>query len=854
MPNPKQSGQPSGGMFQKYTGEQINQIPEGYVQGMGAMGQAYASIGQSIGKGIEGAAQVYMQTKANEAKIQGQLAPYLANTTSAVQQGLQSGTLVKDPNGKVGINEAAGIKPGMVDQYKLDFYNATGGDINNLTGSDLTKVSESFKSAQEIAKQDADRLKSSLDAKLTTAKIADLESKAAERERGAKAVNLLMQNIGNGIQTANSYNAGTNNNATPTVAGSVPTQQAPEVNTAGAFSQYVNQGTGTFGQPTTKPGQLPSYAGFAGYNASTQTSQQAPGQPSKPTQQLVKPSYLGFEEGAKATGVLQSEAGTGRAEYAKFVMQTSPTVPEMGRPTEQTGYGVRIDGTKKGAGWQGEIPTADGGVMTEKSIGVQIGGKEVLVPAITPNTTEAQKNYLASGANLIADSQAGKPIAKQIINDAVAHATPLIQQGKSPFAPAPNEPSPVKQAQAAAPTKAPVPVTESVVPPVAPTQTALQRVQALNSQRVNLIKERDAAVSEAVANSQSMMQLSMAVAQTPSTAAFGKLSFDYYSSLPDQIAKQYDSKLKLVDEQIKGIQTEESIKADTVKAGQSEIKAAQEAAKIEEDVLSAKEKDIAGHPNIGVMSWRFKDLSRIDRVDMGVANLSLAEINEVRSQYEGFVKAQGFLATLDDTLKARERGDQDYLARFRITSDSLDNWAKAQLADIFGVATFRKAIVSGGNFSDSDRIFVQKAIAYLNSIDPIDNNEVYRAKVNAVARFVNAMYMDGFKSKDYDFDPKVVEKTIATLRSKGLNDKADETQKSLDEINKFNKRFNLKPNSAGTSNFDDVQAARKELEEGVFNSKAAKAIPNTWEYVDQDGTKKVADIERSRSKYFIKSK
>jgi hypothetical protein len=39
-------------MFSRYSGEQVQQIPAGYAEGMGAMGRAYQSIGQSIGQGF----------------------------------------------------------------------------------------------------------------------------------------------------------------------------------------------------------------------------------------------------------------------------------------------------------------------------------------------------------------------------------------------------------------------------------------------------------------------------------------------------------------------------------------------------------------------------------------------------------------------------------------------------------------------------------------------------------------------------------------------------------------------------------------------------------------------------------
>jgi hypothetical protein len=74
--------------FQKYQGEQVQQIPAGYVEAMGSMGKAYASIGQSIAGGIVEKSK----RDDEEAKLRGALLPYLKNDprTAGVEQGLQA--------------------------------------------------------------------------------------------------------------------------------------------------------------------------------------------------------------------------------------------------------------------------------------------------------------------------------------------------------------------------------------------------------------------------------------------------------------------------------------------------------------------------------------------------------------------------------------------------------------------------------------------------------------------------------------------------------------------------------------------------------------------------------------------
>ena len=86
-------------------------------------------------------------------------------------------------------------------------------------------------------------------------------------------------------------------------------------------------------------------------------------------------------------------------------------------------YGLRPNGTPKGPGWLGPLPHVGGGVSTELSIGVNLDGKEQLIPALVPTLTQDEINHLLGG---------GSP-TEAIVNKAVAHAQPLLAAGKSPF-------------------------------------------------------------------------------------------------------------------------------------------------------------------------------------------------------------------------------------------------------------------------------------------------------------------------------------------------------------------------------------------------------------------------------------
>jgi len=93
---------------------------------------------------------------------------------------------------------------------------------------------------------------------------------------------------------------------------------------------------------------------------------------------------------------------------------------------------LRPDGTPKGNGWLGVLPVTypDGktGVATEYSVGVKIGGKDVIIPTLIPTLTpEEQKLMLESVI-----PQKGK-VPQAILMKAVEFAAERLRQGLSPF-------------------------------------------------------------------------------------------------------------------------------------------------------------------------------------------------------------------------------------------------------------------------------------------------------------------------------------------------------------------------------------------------------------------------------------
>ena len=91
-------------------------------------------------------------------------------------------------------------------------------------------------------------------------------------------------------------------------------------------------------------------------------------------------------------------------------------------------FGLRVDGTKKGVGFLGLLERPDGKVSTEISIGIELDGKEVLMPTLVPTLTKKEIKTLLS-----LPEGGVKDIPEEIIEKAVQHAGDRIREGKSPF-------------------------------------------------------------------------------------------------------------------------------------------------------------------------------------------------------------------------------------------------------------------------------------------------------------------------------------------------------------------------------------------------------------------------------------
>ena len=146
--------------------------------------------------------------------------------------------------------------------------------------------------------------------------------------------------------------------------------------------------------------------------------------------QGAKPKAKGGEIGRRAEG--------GPVEKGKPYL-VGEEGPEVVVPKEdgtvipnKGGFGLREDGTRKGNGWLGPLQMKGGKTATEISMGVEINGKDFLIPSMVPTLNRKEVDYLLNQDEL-SPAMWETPIGKSIFRKAVDHAKKRLSNGESPF-------------------------------------------------------------------------------------------------------------------------------------------------------------------------------------------------------------------------------------------------------------------------------------------------------------------------------------------------------------------------------------------------------------------------------------
>lgn len=122
--------------------------------------------------------------------------------------------------------------------------------------------------------------------------------------------------------------------------------------------------------------------------------------------------------------------------------QVRPDLADLQAPagsSDPSTWDKREDGSQKGNGWLGLLKRPDGGVSSEISVGVNIGGKEQEIPLIVPSLTRSEVTTLLSSDPK--DPSFFSSLPDSIKRKAIDFARNRISKGESPFASTSDSPS-----------------------------------------------------------------------------------------------------------------------------------------------------------------------------------------------------------------------------------------------------------------------------------------------------------------------------------------------------------------------------------------------------------------------------
>ena len=482
-------------------------------------------------------------------------------------------------------------------------------------------------------------------------------------------------------------------------------------------------------------------------------------------------------------------------------------------------------------------------------------------PAVSAALTAGTAAKQSADGVAVETGAAPEPKISAALAAGTAPAAPKQPAAKAPaMAPA----IPAAPKQPAAPAAAPAPAAPAPAPaaaaPAAPVTYDVPAKAAEVAEKMKAVEIKRTAVRTKFATQRVATEGEIAASRANVLAAAprNKVGLDLASSTAafnerrlKSIADAEDRETKAIDaeaEAIKSDFTNYQAAATAARQGRTEERLNKQATleNKKAEVAAAKAADdktidlVQGYPTIGIwtaIGSQMTDPNTGKKVDpalvAGIPRIGDAQRNNIIETNVGYGSAQGFLLKMDDILRDRRASDNDIRDRFRLTAGNMKGYFEAELASVFGVATFRKAIVSGGNFSDADREFVKSAITYLNTAAADMSSEDLKSSVDALSGFINAMYQRQMEYNGMRYAPDVAAKQAESLRQYGDASGADALDTQAKRAGEFYNRFNIK---IGTSSYSpefkaSVDAARSTLwnamkKRGVDTSKFEDSAPN----------------------------
>jgi hypothetical protein len=232
---------------------------------------------------------------------------------------------------------------------------------------------------------------------------------------------------------------------------------------------------------------------------------------------------------------------------------------------------------------------------------------------------------------------------------------------------------------------------------------------------------------------------------------------------------------------------------------------------------------------------------RLRMVEPTAEPISESVRNDAQVVVEGYTEGRVFLTQL---LQAVQSTDDDrtrnYFDRFLATTSKDDVWAEGQQLGQFGVAAFRRAIVSGGNFSDADREYVAQLITQINTPNVFANKDVLLAQTKKLASFIDAKFRSTLAAKGITLDLKASEEF---LKREDRDGSSSQDLASLEKTREFYKAYKIDPAKNTTPSRPnvilDVVEVRKQVEKArkAGNQRLVDLLEHTLKQNAEDKAK-----------------
>lgn len=552
-------------------------------------------------------------------------------------------------------------------------------------------------------------------------------------------------------------------------------------------------------------------------------------------------SYDALEKTAAERAKAARDAKVAELDYTSKVLGNAATLSEGISVAANAAYARAQAAAQAGDKAGSERALAEYRALSDKSVNVRFdamraGGIPIdsyLTPPPVPAPVRPAAAAVGSGASTLYTVPSDTDLTASLGRfDALRTAGSAPEPTPAEPAPAPAAVAPAAQTAAAPAATPAAPVAKPAVktpdarqlmtgqmPAVqeAPTPVVSGQAPAAGQQPVR-VTTPNAAVAQAEAEIKSLETAKQVYIdqyngykQTAALANWRKEDADAYRKLAEASFKMSLD----IDDQI----TKKMALISTEKAGVASGRIAE--TKLSLDVTKAVE-DIA--PSFGG-GWGSKKYWHIlqkypDDPARGIADIrvggfqgSKTEVIDLLGSRSSFIDAT---MSIENALDERlEKGGVGLFDLLTLNKGDYDAYTKGNVGEKILLASMRKAIVSGGNFSDADRTFVLEAIAAINNLDFRKREEYLKVLNKNMAGMVIGLF-------DRKLNANGVERRLDLLTPEERAQAVPETEKA------FQARFGMDEMGRSTAARAELQALideqRKTPKFNATKSSAASAL------------------------------